>query len=390
MRALVLSGGGAKGAYQIGVWKALKKLNIKFDIVTGTSVGSINGALITQNSYFTAIRIWKKLSYEKIFDEKFNNNEDIRSIYKKFAKNFFNEGGTEAKELKKLINQKLNKKKFYNSKINYGLITFDITHKRPIQLEKKDIPKDKLADYILASASCFPAFKKMEINGIEYIDGGYYDNLPINLAIKMGADEAIVVDLGAIGVKRITKSKIKKITIKPNNDLDNFLKFDKDIARRNINYGYNDTMKIFNKYEGNKYTFQLNQLEKIENKYKQNFKIVLNKAFSSTDQIEKLKKILNIKSRENIKKELIKMIIEDIGYKYKIDDSKVYTINKFNKILIKKIKKKIKSKEEDSILSFYKHIKQNNYSRIKKDAVIRPFDLIRSIYIYTIMEEINE
>ena len=75
MRALVLSGGGSKGAYQIGVWKALKKLNITFDIVTGTSSGAINGALITQNSYFKSILIWNQLNYKNIFGDEFNNSE---------------------------------------------------------------------------------------------------------------------------------------------------------------------------------------------------------------------------------------------------------------------------------------------------------------------------
>ena len=55
MRALVLSGGGSKGSYQIGVWKALRELNIKIDIVTGTSAGALNAALITQNTYRRAI-----------------------------------------------------------------------------------------------------------------------------------------------------------------------------------------------------------------------------------------------------------------------------------------------------------------------------------------------
>ena len=42
-KGVVLCGGGAKGAYQIGVWKALKKLNFNPDVVTGTSVGALNG-----------------------------------------------------------------------------------------------------------------------------------------------------------------------------------------------------------------------------------------------------------------------------------------------------------------------------------------------------------
>ena len=69
MKALVLSGGGSKGSYQIGVWKALKKLHIKFDIVTGTSVGALNGALITQKSYFKAINLWKKINLKLLFGE---------------------------------------------------------------------------------------------------------------------------------------------------------------------------------------------------------------------------------------------------------------------------------------------------------------------------------
>ena len=68
MRALVLSGGGAKGSYQIGVWKALRQLGIKFDLVTGTSSGAINGALIVQGSYFKALSIWNKLNFNNIFN----------------------------------------------------------------------------------------------------------------------------------------------------------------------------------------------------------------------------------------------------------------------------------------------------------------------------------
>ena len=61
MLAVVLSGGGAKGAYQIGVWRALRKLNIKYDIITGTSVGALNGAMMVTGDYKRAYKIWKNL-----------------------------------------------------------------------------------------------------------------------------------------------------------------------------------------------------------------------------------------------------------------------------------------------------------------------------------------
>ena len=47
-RGLVLGGGGSRGAYEIGVWRAARELNIEFDVVTGTSIGALNGALVVQ------------------------------------------------------------------------------------------------------------------------------------------------------------------------------------------------------------------------------------------------------------------------------------------------------------------------------------------------------
>ena len=95
-RAIVLSGGGSKGSYEIGVWKALKKLNIKYDIVTGTSVGALNAALMTQKTYFKAIRLWKNMCFDKVIDEEINENKVIRSYAKKIIK-----GGMTVNNLKK-------------------------------------------------------------------------------------------------------------------------------------------------------------------------------------------------------------------------------------------------------------------------------------------------
>ena len=58
MRGIVLSGGGSKGAYQMGVWAALKKLNIHYDIVTGTSVGALNAALMVQITFYKGLFFW--------------------------------------------------------------------------------------------------------------------------------------------------------------------------------------------------------------------------------------------------------------------------------------------------------------------------------------------
>ena len=212
MKALVLSGGGSKGSYQIGVWKALRDMDIKFDIVTGTSAGALNAALITQRSYKTALKTWKKINLDILFGEDRIESDETIDLYKMYGKKFIKDGGMNTSKIEQIIKDTLVPSKFYKSKLDFGLVTYNLTTKKPIQLTKKDIPQDLLDDYLMASATCFPAFQKKEIKGEHFIDGGYYDNLPINLAIEMGADEIIAVDLSAPGLKKTPNKKVKTIT----------------------------------------------------------------------------------------------------------------------------------------------------------------------------------
>ena len=313
MRAIVLSGGGSKGAYQIGVWKALKKLNIKYDIVTGTSVGALNAALMTQKTYLKAVKLWKNIEFNKVIDE----DIDKDNIIKSYTENIIH-GGLNTTNLEQTIEEALDLNKFYNSKIDMGLITVNLNKLKPIMLTKSQIEPSKLKDYLVASASCFPAFKIKDIENNKYIDGGYFDNLPINLALEMGADEIIAVDLKEIGLKRkIEKKDLKITTISPRNDIGSFLIFEKDISRRAIKYGYNDTLKIFKKLDGDKYTFKKNNLIDNYEKYSYNY-----------DRL--VKKNISFKEFNNI--------IEVLGSILKLDDTLIYNIAKYNKILIDKFK----------------------------------------------------
>ena len=54
---LILAGGGAKGAYQIGAWKALIELGIQIEAIAGTSIGAINGAFIAQGDFDKALTV---------------------------------------------------------------------------------------------------------------------------------------------------------------------------------------------------------------------------------------------------------------------------------------------------------------------------------------------
>ena len=99
MKAIVLSGGGSKGSYQIGVWKALRKLHIKYDIVTGTSVGALNGALMVQNKFHKAIKLWSKINMELLFGDEATNSTKIKDVLNMYRINFFKNGGWETIDL---------------------------------------------------------------------------------------------------------------------------------------------------------------------------------------------------------------------------------------------------------------------------------------------------
>ena len=386
MKALVLSGGGSKGSYQLGVWKALKKLNIKFDIITGTSSGALNGALMTQKSYKKAKKIWNKLNMKVIFGEDVEATTK-KDIIKMYGKQII-KGGMDVSKLEELIHDTINVKKFYNSKINFGLVTLNLTNHKAEELEKKDIDKDKMADYLIASASCFPAFKQKDIEGMKYVDGGYHDNLPINLAIRMGATEIICVDLRAPGRKKEIKNKnIPIITITPNNKLSNFLDFNTEVVKRNISYGYNDTMKVFNKLEGRKYTFKKNSLKKNSKEYEELYNYILKKVLN-TKKIEKqfnsiIENLNLVEEKKELKTNLFQIIVENTAKKLKLDDTKIYSIKEFNKLLKKKIKSKDITKDEQE---FIKLLKNNKYDEIRIKAITNPKELLRSIYLYVLIE----
>ena len=117
---LVLSGGGSTGAYQMGVMKALQELNIKCDIVVGTSIGSINGAMYVSNSLDKAEKMWNKLNFKSVFSEdiKYESQKDEFDVIKKYIK-VATKGGIEPNNLKQNLIENIDLDKFYNSDIDY-------------------------------------------------------------------------------------------------------------------------------------------------------------------------------------------------------------------------------------------------------------------------------
>jgi NTE family protein len=409
-RALVLSGGGSKGAYQIGVFKALKKLNKKIDIVTGTSIGALNGCLIVQKDYKKALELWNNLSYANVFDKEIDIDSNKIDVFKEYIKAFIEDGGVDISRLESTIKNSVDINKFYKSKIDFGLVTFKLNTLRPVLLTKSEIEKELLSDYLVASATCYPAFKKKKIGNDIYVDGGYYDNLPINLALDMGADEVIAVDLQTIGLNRRVKKRKNIKFISPQNKLGNFLVFDSNEAKRQIKLGYNDTLKAYNKLEGIKYTFSKNTMALLYFFYGKKY---LKKSLSKVKPKTKIGKFLKTNLYSNmldIDKEVQKNnmleVIEYILYIYNFDETSKYnflTLNKkikdkflktelVNLTSIDDFIKNMKIKDNDAnkqvIRYIYELIKKDNQEELTHIAILLPKEFMAAMYLYTIKKHI--
>ena len=125
---LVLEGGGAKGAYQIGAWKAMREAGVKIKGIAGTSVGALNGALICMDDLTNAEKVWENISYSSIMsveDEKmellFHQKKlDVDMLKEVF--DFMKEGGIDVTPLKELIAECIDEEKIIHSPVNLYIL----------------------------------------------------------------------------------------------------------------------------------------------------------------------------------------------------------------------------------------------------------------------------
>lgn len=270
--AVVFSGGGAKGGYQIGVWKALNELGFVPDVVTGTSVGALNGALLAMDEYKKALSVWENMSMATVF-EQFANNEDNSSgkpddLFSRVLKEAIFKRGADYTPLQNLVRDMLDEKKLRNSPTQFGLVTTRFSPIKALELFIEDIPEGMAADYIIASAACFPVMKSYKIGDSVFVDGGYSDNIPIKMALSKGASEIVVVNIGSMGKAQPVETGsavvhyIKNKRPFNNGQKGSVMMFDKNISLQNIQLGYLDGLKEFGKIDGFYYSFHKGEAAK--------------------------------------------------------------------------------------------------------------------------------
>lgn len=264
MLGVVLEGGGAKGSFQVGAWKALKELCIDFEGVAGTSIGALNGAFFVQDDLEAAYDMWYNMSPSRIMvgDDRFIEkiikmdleSKDFQRVMGTLRK-LIGQKGLDITPLRALISTYLREDVIRSSHKTFGFMTVSLTDFKPTQIYKEDVPLGQMGEYLIASAN-LPVFQLERIEGKLYIDGGFYDNLPVNLLTNKGFDEIITIELNGLGFKQKIQDKKKELkitSIKPSGNLGSTLELLPETARRNLLMGYYDTMKVFRNLIGQTY-----------------------------------------------------------------------------------------------------------------------------------------
>ena len=256
-KALVLAGGGARGSYQVGVWRALTELGWNPQLITGTSVGSLNGAMFALDLYETARDMWASIRSQDVMElpEETRNLTELHQ----FLRDVVRAGGMDVTPLEEIVERVLDEDALRASPIRFGLVTVEKRGLKPRELPLEEIPKGKVKDYLLASAACFPALRAKQIDGVQFLDGGYRDNMPTGLAQKMGAEELVCVDLEGVGITLPNRTGLPTTMVRSYWELGDILHFDPDTARRNIELGYYDTLRAFGRLRGCAYAVAKNE-----------------------------------------------------------------------------------------------------------------------------------
>ena len=271
-RAIVLAGGGAKGSYQIGFWTAIRELGIDYQITTGSSVGALNAALLASGNYDGGLEMWSSITTEDIVTKtprQLSQLIDTSGIAASL-KGIMGDLADDAVNVKMdpfplggLLNKFFSEKELRNGSVELGIMTSEYPSLKSRPFTLSEIPFGMMEDYLLASSTVFPSMEPKNIAGVRYVDGGYSDNFPVNLALDMGAQEIIGVRLKASGVEAKYQTNYPVRVIEPHFYLGAAMTFDPVQAQKNMVLGYNDTMRSFGKYEGAFYSFKTGETDRM-------------------------------------------------------------------------------------------------------------------------------
>lgn len=263
-KALVLAGGGTRGIYQVGAIEALKEIGEDdWSIITGTSVGALNAAMLVQGDFDRMVNMYEHLKADQIVNGYVPNPDDMtianfirdREEFIPSFKAWFRDRGVDISPFKENMADYYVPERFFRSDIDFGCIVATAKGHEGVYVTK-DMMKENGLNWLIASASAYPAFPMMNIDGTDYVDGGYFDNFPIDFALRLGAEQVIAIDLEPVPTHLSYLDRENIVYIHPHTELFSFLEFDRSRMETARRRGYLDTMKKFGTLYGERYTFE--------------------------------------------------------------------------------------------------------------------------------------
>ncbi|MGL4107532.1 patatin-like phospholipase family protein [Clostridium sp. LP20] len=270
---LVLAGGGAKGAYEVGVYKALRELEIvdNIKVISGTSIGSINALFIAMDDPKIINCSWSNLNYSRFLlnQERTRLNkiytvlEKIKNINvesKMFEQIRLSDIGLLSQTgVRKFIDEYIDLNIINNSGKEIYASAYNVDKERAEYFKLNDCSEDEIKERVLASCSIPHIFKPIVIDGMRYADGGIQsplysknnvDNVPIYPLKNYDCDIIIVVYLSyKNSVNKNGFENTHIIEIYPSSPLEilngiGTINLNKDTIENNIELGYRDAMVI--------------------------------------------------------------------------------------------------------------------------------------------------
>jgi len=194
-KALVLGSGGIRGMAHVAFLETMKeKKKDGYDIITGCSIGALIGGVYSLDPSVDLYNVAEKIietnlqKLDKV--SKTLNSKSMNYRFQSFTGLISNSGVNPNEIIYEIAKELFGSKKFSDCKIPFGIISYDIDSSKTIEIDE-----GFLTDAIMASANVPGAFDPVRLGGMKLVDGGVLSSLPIDLAIKMGAEYIITNDI---------------------------------------------------------------------------------------------------------------------------------------------------------------------------------------------------
>ena len=333
--AIALEGGGAKGGYEIGVWQALDEAGIKYNAVSGTSVGALNGGLMAMRDLPRAIDAWNNMKLGKVIelDEEQEENlsrafngdiglDDVQRLIPE-ALEIIKNRGLDVAPLRAWVREVVDAKAIKESDVELYIATVSITDRKALEVKVNDLPEDQICDMLLASAY-HPTFKLEKLGGKFYTDGGFVDTLPLHALVTNGYKDIIAVRIPGIGHNRRFKmpDDVNVTYIATNADLGGVLNFDAEQSRRDMAIGYLDAKRVLYGLYGKHYYIERSMTDREAlNMLLDSLETGVNlRQFCERD----LPRVARHLDAEGDYYELLIAVLEDAAAKQNIDNMRIY------------------------------------------------------------------